>query len=147
MTAPAVDYEDMKSGFQAPRAAALADWAFRKEQQEFGVLVNRLRARKWAKDHPERANARSRKWQAAHRAAVQDAQRRRRFKRWVARAGQGIVCADCGVWFCEARPRKGMARRFCSAACRWRLLTRENARRHRAERGAKQRRAHNRRTP
>lgn len=140
MNAPAVDFEEMKSGFQAPRAAALADWAFRKDKREFAVLVNRLRARKWAKDNPARANARSVRWQKANRPKVNRAQNRRRFKKWAARAGAGVSCAECGVLFCEARPRRGKARRFCTPHCRWRLLARENARRRRRARGAKARR-------
>jgi hypothetical protein len=52
MGAPrAVDFEEMQSGFQSPRAARIADWAFKKEKVEFKKLVSRLAAKTWYYDH------------------------------------------------------------------------------------------------
>lgn len=113
-----VDYEEMKSGFQSGKAAALADWSFRKEQREFAVLVNRLRALKWAKENPVRATARTRVYQAKpgvrqHMNAMQN-KRRRAAWRAVERA---VTCRGCGVAFCPL-PKKGIARAFCTDRCK-----------------------------
>lgn len=57
-----VDYEDMKTGFQSPRAAGIADWLFRKEEAAFQTLVNGLRRKNWHKKNVERERARKRQW-------------------------------------------------------------------------------------
>ena len=43
----ALDHDDVKSGFAVGKAAALADWAFRKERREGDRLVAAVRALKW----------------------------------------------------------------------------------------------------
>lgn len=114
MSVARVDYDEMKNGFQSPKAAALADWSFRKEEREFKRLVSRLAAKKWYHDHKgdegyearrQRNIAQGAAWTKANRALCNERQNRRRREEWEARAGKGITCDDCGVWFCEARPR------------------------------------------
>lgn len=60
-----VDFEDAESGYQVGRAAALSDWAFRKQQDRdrrlFAVLMNK----RWEARNPERAAALHRKATAA----------------------------------------------------------------------------------
>lgn len=114
-----VDYEDMKTGFQSGKAAALADWSFRKEQREFKVIVNRLRARKWAKENPARANANARVYQAKPgiRAKMNQAQNGRRRRVWLA-AVPVVSCRGCGVEFCPAFPKRGKPRAFCTDTCK-----------------------------
>lgn len=113
-----VDYEDLKSGFQSGKAAALADWAFRKEQAEFVKVVNRLRVRKWAKENPEKrraiANRYARKPGVSDRTTLLSKRRRHERHR---KAGKVIVCAECRAAFCEVKPRRGLPRRFCTANC------------------------------
>jgi len=135
------DRRDAELGYRSAgaRELALRDWmALRGDPDEvaptprdFAVLVNRLRASKWAKDNPAKANARSVRWQKQHRDKVRAAARRRLFKKWIATAGKGIACVCCGVLFCEARPRRGRGRKFCTRACHNRFSAREWYRLHR----------------
>jgi hypothetical protein len=115
----------------------------------FKKLTDRLRAKNWYHTHKadddagerkERNNARARAWTKANRSLCNKRQNKRRRAIWKAKAGAGIHCGDCGVWFCEARPRKGPRRLFCSRACQNRTCAREWHRAASIRRGAKQRR-------
>lgn len=131
-----VDYEDMKTGFQSGKAAAMSDWSFRKEQAEFGVLLNRLRARKWAKENPGRANENAKRFQRKP-GIRQRIVARAKAKRHARHRKEAVVLTcpgpACGVQFCRAFPKKGLPRIFCTNACKCR------ARYHRVTPGAKPR--------
>lgn len=117
-----VDYEDMKTGFQSGRAAALSDWSFRKEQKEFATVVNRLRVKKWAKENPEKRRRNANRY--ASKPAVKARQRawqiRRRHGALKARATV-YVCVepDCRAEWCRVPGtyRGGPTPRYCSSAC------------------------------
>lgn len=108
-------------GFLVGKAAALADWSFKKEKKEFGKLVNRLRAKKWAKENREHVNAyhRERNKLPKMKAARSIWKKRRRIRNHRKNAPV-IVCenAACGAAFCRIRPWKGQKPRYCSNACR-----------------------------
>lgn len=115
----AVDFNDLKTGFQSGKAAALSDWSFRKEQAEFEKVVNRLRARKWAKENPEQrreiALRYSRKPEVGdHQLALA---RQRRLERHRAKA-EVFACVECRVEFCLVKPKAGgRPRKYCTTAC------------------------------
>lgn len=50
-----LDFREL-DGFMFGKEAALADWRFRKEQKEFAQLVDKLRSRKWKREHRPRCN-------------------------------------------------------------------------------------------
>lgn len=108
-----VDYSE-RAGFLTGRAAAMADWAFRKEQREGDKLIARLYQRHWARRerrrHPERVRARLQRWRDANREHVRALERTRRAKR---RRPVVIVCKECGKR--EERRRRAA---YCSAKCR-----------------------------
>jgi hypothetical protein len=116
----ALDFEDVKTGFQTGKAAALSEWAFRKEQAEFEVLVNRLRVKKWAKEHPERRRAIGLRYYHESPGAKQRqlARARRRRREQQRASAPVIVCAECRVEFCCAKlQRGGKPRKYCTVAC------------------------------
>lgn len=116
MKASGVDFDDMQTGFQSPRAAGIADWLFRKEEAEFGKLVNRLRVKKWAKANPDKRRKIANRYAAKPDVrARQDA--RARQERLAEHRSKVVVCQECGVELCEVKPRKGMPRRWCTNAC------------------------------
>ena len=115
----ALDHDDVKSGFAVGKAAALADWAFRKERREGDRLVAAVRALKWQRENPERAKAIARKYDAKPdvRARVAQAQKRRRVERHRAE-GRVFACQlpGCGAQFCRVPGVRGMGLhpRFCT---------------------------------
>jgi hypothetical protein len=84
--------------------------------REFEALVNRLRAKKWANENPERRRA------IANRYALKPENmarsianaRKRRLERV---RGRVVACGDCGAEFCQVRPKRGIQRAFCSVNC------------------------------
>jgi hypothetical protein len=104
-------------GMQAGRGAALLDWRHRKEARDFAVLVNRLRARKWRIENPDRYRAKQR--ECARRPAARAKQAAWKAKRRAARLRSTIyTCAHCGSTWCGVpwvQPRKQT--RFCSDRC------------------------------
>lgn len=115
----AVDYEDMKMGFQFGKAAALSDWSFRNEQAAFKKVVNRLRAKKWARENPEKRRAIANRY--ARKPGVSARQvalsKKRRHARHRA-AAPVVTCAECRVEFCATKPQRGgRPRKYCSTAC------------------------------
>jgi hypothetical protein len=123
----ALDFREL-DGFQFDKDRALADWRHRKEQAEFGVLVNRLRARKWQREvyaeggnRLERLRAVKRKHAArpaVKLAGLENAKARR------ARAYREnpivCTCVECGSTWCPL-PRRGVRPlEFCTDACRQR---------------------------
>jgi hypothetical protein len=150
---------DAERGYRTAgaRELSLRDWmALQGDPEEpaptpkaFKRLTDRLRAKNWYHDHKgdegyearrQRNNASGRTWTKANRKLCNQRQNKRRRAAWRARASAGIKCADCRVWFCEARPRKGPKRLFCGRACQNRYNTRMWQRRASLRRGAKQRR-------
>lgn len=114
-----LDYDDVKSGFMVGRAARMADWAFKKEQREFEVLVNRLRVKRWQKANPERVKANDRRWRMLHR-QVETA----RVKRWrhARTRGRVFTCAsrECEVQWCRVpggQMRANNRIKYCSGKC------------------------------
>lgn len=120
-----IDFEDAQSGFLVGHAAKLADWRFRKEQEEFNRLVNVLRAKKWDLEHPERrrerANRYARKPEVVVRqtAATTARRRKQRHAERLAKGGEVFRCLECRAEWCPAPWARGLAGRgrFCSAAC------------------------------
>lgn len=128
-------------GFLVGRAAALADWAHKKEKREFAKLVARLRALRWFRANRARAMANIRRWQAANRgkmnvynrswrasnrAAYRDGQRRRKLAALRRRAEAKVyACVICKAEWCRWIPpgsgigmgARGFPRRICSEAC------------------------------
>lgn len=150
---------DAERGYRTAgaRELSLRDWlAMQGDPDEpaptpkaFKKLTDRLRAKKWYhenKDGPRgeeirrRNSAAGRAWTKAHRALCNKRQNARRRRAWIEKNAAGIHCGDCGLWFCEAFPKKGRRRQFCSRACQNRYCTRMWARRASIRRGAKQRR-------
>jgi hypothetical protein len=95
----------------------------------FDALINRLRVKKWAKENPERQRSRNLRYALKPQNSARNSAnaRKRRRARFVKDA-RVIVCADCGVEFCEAKPRGGLPRRFCSDVCGTRAVQRERRR-------------------
>jgi hypothetical protein len=95
----------------------------------FDALVNRLRVKKWQKENPDKHRIASLRYALTPRGRQVNAgnARKRRRARFIADA-RVIVCADCGVQFCEAKPRGGVPRRFCSDVCGTRFVQRERRR-------------------
>lgn len=76
-----VDFSE-KQGFLTGKAAAMADWAHRKEAGQYERLFERLRARNWARRdrqlRPGRAQARCLAWRRANRDRVRASDRRQK---------------------------------------------------------------------
>lgn len=150
-----VDYSE-RSGFLVGKSAALADWQFRKLQNEgdFQRLVWRLQAKKyWAAKDPER-KARIRAYRAQwakdnaerYREAVNACKRRRRTKPEVREAEAAerrakraeatqrrreqtvYTCRVCGSYWSPLGRLPARPPTYCSQPCR----SRENYRRARA---------------
>lgn len=107
------------------RELALRDWYSLREPgtvaetpRAFAKLVNVLRVAKWQKANPEKKKGHALKY--VHKPGVMQAQaaqaKKRRHRRYKA-AAPVIVCAECRAQFCEARPRGGLPRKFCTERC------------------------------
>jgi hypothetical protein len=113
-----LDYEDVKTGFAVGKAAAMAEWSFRRELREFEPFVNRLRVLKWQRENPDRKRAKGRRYAAKPvvRARGLAAQKRRRMERHRAE-GKVFTCQleGCGAQFCRVPGVRGMGMhpRFC----------------------------------
>lgn len=110
-----LDYSE-RAGFLTGKAAAMADWSFRKEARAFKAVVNRLRVAKWQRANVDRKRANARKYarKPEVKAAYNEAARARR----AAKPSEVIVCAECSQQF--SRARKGPRPKFCGDACRQR---------------------------
>lgn len=114
----------LQPGFQVGRAAALAEWEFRKQLREDRKLFARLYSRNWARRlrerDPERAREYCRKWRRENpeRSREVERERMRRKRRAWAKLNP-CTCEECGAtWLpCDGRKRG----RWCSKACanRW----------------------------
>lgn len=118
----AVDFNDLKTGFQSGRAARLSDWAFRKEQREFSRLVGILRARKWDRENPERKRELKRRWSARPDVKPKLVEHVKRWRHARARLRVEVcACPGCDVQWCRVpfgRLRGNVRPRFCSKLCR-----------------------------
>lgn len=107
------------------RELALRDWWSLREPgtvaetpKEFARVIAVLRTAKWQKAHPEKKRANAYKYThkpgvMQHQAALAKKRRHQRHKA----AAPVIACAECSALFCEARPRGGVTRRFCTLRC------------------------------
>ena len=103
-----VDYSE-RAGFLTGKAAALADWAHRKEAKAFAKLEASLRVRRWRQLEPEKAKDLNRRNDLRRRA-------RRHDERVELRKGQVLTCGWCGTQWCRIpRPKMGPTPKFCSA--------------------------------
>lgn len=113
-----LEYEDIKSGFAVGKAAAISDWAFRKEVRDFKVLVDRLRMSQWQRENPEKKAAKDRRWRRKPGvvAAILAKAKERRAARHRAE-GKVFTCQldYCGAQFCRVPGSRGPAMhpRFC----------------------------------
>jgi len=105
-------------GYLVGKAAAMAEYAWKREKREFAALCMRLYRRNWARRwrqlNPERARSIYRRWQANHREQIRASDRARRVRR---RAMNPILCccAQCSQSWEITRGRRS---RFCSRHCR-----------------------------
>lgn len=141
-----LDYEDMKSGFAVGKAAAIADWQFRKEQNDgdFKHLVWRLQAKKywaakpserkarifgyrrrWALEHPEQVKASAAKARKKLRGdprkrakELADKRARHAEKSQARRAATVYTCAVCEVQWCQLGRIPARPPKYCVQACR-----------------------------
>lgn len=109
---------DWLDGFSSGKKAALLDWSFRREQRDFDKLVQRLRVRKWQKEHPAQKAASQKRYNdkpssRAKMLACQKAARRRRQRA----APTLFTCERCGVQWCKAPWTRGLRPRFCGDNC------------------------------
>ena len=87
-------------GMQVGCAAALGDWQFERERAAGEKLIKKLRAAKWAKDHPEETRAHKREWARKNpldeeAKAAKNAKRRKATAKKRAAVGQP-ACEECG---------------------------------------------------
>lgn len=115
---PDLDFEDVKSGFAVGRAAAISDWQFRKEVRDGEKQIAVLRAKKWAKEHPEQRKANVLRY--IHKPAVKARQlKQQKARRWarICRERGVFTCEwkRCGAQFCQVPwCAKGPPPRYCS---------------------------------
>jgi hypothetical protein len=120
-------YEE-RAGFMVGKAAALADWSFRKDEKAFARLVNSLRVRKWQRENPEKSRAKARRWWAKHREEALAKQRERS-----RRAPRQQTCDVCQKPFALPYPHpRGSVPKRCSDECR-REATNRQARKDQAK--------------
>lgn len=111
-----------KNGFLTGKSAAIADWQHRKEERAFGVLVNRLRVRKWQKENPERRRAIALRYARKPDVVVKQCAREKARRRQAFKANTPVhTCEQCGAQWCrvpvKGRLPRGMTPRFCGDAC------------------------------
>lgn len=117
----ALDHNDIKHGFMVGRAARMADWAFKREQEEFERTLSVLRAKKWRKENPERARKNARTYAKRHAVKLVVHVRRWRHRR-ARKAATVYTCRnpECGVQWCRVpfgRPNGNNRPTYCSATC------------------------------
>lgn len=137
-----LDDEGRPHGFLVGKAAALSDWLFRKEQDEFKRLVWRVQAqqywarktpeqkehayayrRQWAKDHPESVKRSAKKSKAKYRqdptrAEAENRRAKRRAESAVRRAATVYECDHCGSQWSPVGRIPCRPPRWCSIKCR-----------------------------
>lgn len=104
-------------GMQGGRNTSLLDWRHRREVKDFAVLVNRLRARKWRIENPERYRKRQREHARKPKVREQRAAWKAR-RREKALKSTVYTCEHCGAQWCRVpwvQPRSHT--RFCSSRC------------------------------
>jgi len=96
-----IDFNDLDTGFMIGRAAAMADWAFKKEQREFETLIANLRAANWRREHLERSRAIQKKYRSTPKAKArakqldrEDPERRRAKQRKYKASNKGKTRAE-----------------------------------------------------
>jgi len=131
-----LDFKEL-DGFQFDKDRAIADWRNRKEQAEFGKLVNRLRVLKWQRDVQAEGGSRAAALRARKLRYMQQpdvasrALERARVRRLAAYHASPIVCRcrRCGAEWCPL-PRRGVRpAEFCTDACRQIFRYRERSQR------------------
>lgn len=118
-----LDYEDGASGMMVGRTAAIADWQFRREQEDFEVVVNRLRVKKWHRENPTKRAAKARRyWTKPEVRARQLANAKRRRQERHRKRAESFTCAECEAQWCRVPWRRwtGPRPRFCTTACLFR---------------------------
>lgn len=110
-----LDFEDRQTGMLIGRAAAMADWSFRRDQRDFAKLVAVLRAKKWAQENPEQRKAIANRYAAKPEARAQALQlaKERRARKPI----PVLVCSECAALFIKAGRKGGTVPKFCSTAC------------------------------
>lgn len=138
--------DDWLDGMLVGRAAALSDWAFRKEQREFAQIVQRLQNRNYARriralpaGSRQRENLRAQQKKAAQKynasvagqAVKQAWQNRTRRAKAAKRPRKVSECRNCGAHL-VAHPIAKIPRAYCNSACRqrWALTQRGRSPRH-----------------
>lgn len=106
-------YEGMLVG----KDAALADWRFKKENEEFERLCATLRAKKWAKENLERARELRRKNGKKPATMAYRATWKREKRLKAHRALPPIACLHCAAAFCVIRPMVRRRPVYCSPSC------------------------------
>lgn len=127
-----LDYEYRRDAMLSGKAFGIAESRHRKEKREFEVLVNRLRARRWRVNHPDRARSTNARFYARNADRLRERARERDRKKRAAAGrptrGTVYVCLECGVDFCRVDNR-GQPAKFCCAG--------HNARHNRAKKRAR----------
>ena len=120
-----LDDEGMPDGWQMGRAARIADWKFRKEQEEFEELCRVLQHRKSSLAYLEKLRSTSegrehlrrihRRYRQRHHARLRQMERQRRLAAYQADPPV-CTCRECQVTWCPlyGTPRSS----FCSKRCR-----------------------------
>lgn len=112
--------DDWVDGFLIGKAAAMSEWALRKEidDPEFERLCRRLYKRKWARENHERLKERllesCRRYRARHPERLKEINRRAKRKRREQNP-RSFRCRDCDA---EIVVIHGQGRKFCDARCR-----------------------------
>jgi hypothetical protein len=95
----------------------------------FEKLIAGLRAKKWAKENPDRRAAIAKRYftkpqVAARQLALARKRRRDRFRM----SNPVTTCPECKVEFCVIAPKRGKAKRFCGVNCTARAYQRARRR-------------------
>lgn len=100
-----VDYSE-RAGFLTGKAAAMADWAHRKDAKAFEKLVNVLRVKKWQKANVLHVRAVRRDYVKRPERKLLRAEKakRRRIQAWEPDATV-LTCRHCGTQWCRVVPR------------------------------------------
>jgi hypothetical protein len=102
-----LDINEIETGMLSGKAAALADWRFRKDQRDFRKLCERLAQRNRRRANPDRFRSAARLHYARHR-------ERYMAMRAARRAQLRATCHQCGCRFapCRLKPAK-----WCTKKC------------------------------
>lgn len=110
-------------GFQVGRAAALADWHFRKEQKAFRKLCRLLYLRSYVEAHREQRRDICRRY--ANKADVKARANERARARRARKPRPVLVCKECEARFTKRGRPGGTVPEFCRDACRQRYRYQE----------------------